>query len=379
MIKVAIDLTWVRHGVVGGTEVYAKNMIDGFVNVDDPDITYILLTAKDNKKLYEKYIGMPKYKVIACNCLSAKPTNRLLWQNTKLQKMIKNFGANIVIEPMYLMPFIKNKDIHFITAIHDLQAAHYPQYFSKARVLWMKTAWENAANKSDVIIVSSEYSKKDIASRYDVPMEKMVINYNPVAVDVSNVAGESKLKDFGVEKNKYYYMVTSLLPHKNIETVVKVIGELKRRGSKSFYPLVVSGVGGKSKAILIELAKENNVADAVILTPFINDSERNLLYKNCKTFLAPSLFEGFGMPPLEAMIFGVPLLSTHETCSYEVSNGIAEYVENAKDPMEWADKLDKGVNLPDQDKVAELKEKYSKENIAKTFNHVIKAINNKGE
>jgi glycosyltransferase involved in cell wall biosynthesis len=90
--------------------------------------------------------------------------------------------------------------------------------------------------------------------------------------------------------------------------------------------------------------------------------------------LAPSLFEGFGMPPIEAMFFGVPLLSTHETCSFEVSNGIAEYVDDARNPMEWADMLDKGVKIPDPGKVDELKEKYSKENTAKTYNHVIKSI-----
>lgn len=373
-MRVAIDLTWVRHGIVGGTEVYSKNMIDGFVNVHDPDIRYFLLAAKDNENLYSEYGRLKNFKVVVCNCISARQTSRLLWQNVKLQKTMRNIGSNICIEPMYLMPFIHDKDMHFITAIHDLQAAHYPQYFSKPRVIWMKAAWRNSANKSDYIIVSSEYSKNDIAARYHVPTEKMVINYNPVTVDVNNVADELKLKDFGVEKNKYYYMVTSLLPHKNIETVVKAIGELKRRKSPNYYPLLVSGVGGKSKNKLIEFAKQNDVSEAVSLTPFIDDDERNLLYKNCKTFLAPSLFEGFGMPPLEAMIFGAPLLSTHETCSYEVSNGIAEYVDDARDYIEWADKLDHGVKKPDKGQVEKLKEKYSKENIARTFNDVIKRI-----
>ncbi len=374
MIKVAIDLTWVRHGIVGGTEVYAKNMIDGFVNVDDHEIEYCLLTAKDNHYLYEEYIGKKNFTIEICNCLSADPKNRLLWQNIALQKKAKSVGAYIVIEPMYLMPFIHDKKMHFITVIHDLQAAHYPEYFSKPRVMWMKAAWKNATRKSDVIIVLSEYSKNDIAARYHVPFSRMVINYNPVTVDKENIASESKLHDFGVEKGKYYYMVSSLLPHKNIETVVRAVGELKRRQSPHFYPLVVSGVGGKSKDTLISLARENNVEDSVLLTPFIDDSERNLLYKSCKTFLAPSLFEGFGMPPIEAMFFGVPLLSTHETCSFEVSNGIAEYVDDARNPMEWADMLDKGVKIPDPGKVDELKEKYSKENTAKTYNHVIKSI-----
>lgn len=374
MLKVAIDLTWVRHGIVGGTEVYAKNMIDGFVKVNDPEILFFLLTAKDNKYLYEEYVGMQRYEVVVCNCLSADPKNRLLWQNIKLQKTLKYLDINICIEPIYLMPFFRDKKIHFITTIHDLQAAHYPEYFSKLRVLWMKAAWRNATKNSDIIIVSSEYSKQDIASLYNVPFEKMVINYNPVDVDEHNIADESRLQAFGVKSQNYYYMVSSLLPHKNIETIVRAIAELKRRKSDKYFPLLISGVGGKSRKTLLEVARMNNVSEAVILTPFIKDSERNLLYKNCKTFLAPSLFEGFGMPPLEAMILGAPLLSTYETCSYEVSNGIAEYVENAKDPMEWADRLEKGVKVPNPKDVAELKEKYSKEKIARTFNQVIKKI-----
>lgn len=374
MKKVAIDLTWLRHEIVGGAEPYINNLLDGFVSVADSEIEYYLLISRNNYPLYKKYSDLTNFNLIICNKDSNKRILRVLWQNFRMCSMLKKQGIDICIEPVYLKPFTSNKGIRFITTVHDLQAAHYPEYFSKFRVAWMWRGWINSVKTSDYIIVTSEDAKRDIESLLNADPRKLVINYDPVTIDVNNYASPDELVQFGIKKYKYYYMVTSLLPHKNIETIIKALGRLKRMNSVNYYPLVISGVGGKSKEAILKLAADNRVEDNVIITPFIDDYHRNMLYKFCKTYLAPSLFEGFGLPPIEAMIMGAPLLSTYETCSYEISNGLAEYVDDARDPEEWASRLNVGVNCPDYNKVLELKDKYSKENVASIFNKLIKNI-----
>lgn len=86
----------------------------------------------------------------------------------------------------------------------------------------------------------------------------------------------SELDKYGVKEKEYYYTVSSLLPHKNLETLVLLLAELKEKNSKALFPLIISGVGGSSKDKIINLAKDKKVDDYVILTAFVEDAERNM-------------------------------------------------------------------------------------------------------
>lgn len=374
-INLAVDLTWLVHNKVGGTEAYTKNLIDGFVSLNDKNICYYLLLTKDNYEVFKEYDKYKNIKLIMCPLNSARKGYRVFWQNIGMSFYLKRLHTNICVEPVYLKPFIMSKNVKFITTIHDLQAAHYPQYFSKARVLWMKLAWKHSVKTSEKIIVTSNYVKQDIMSRYRVDPNKICINYDPVVIDKNNVAPIEQLNDFGVEAQNYYYMCSSLLPHKNIDTIIRALGKLKRIHSEAFVPLVISGIGGKAHEQLEKLARENGIENDLHITPFISEKERNLLYKNCKVYLAPSLFEGFGMTPIEAMIMGAPVLTTKETCSYEITGGIATYVEDARNADEWCEALETHIVAPDYIEVERLVKNYSKENIAEHFNRIVKELN----
>ena len=374
MYKVAIDLTWLRHGVVGGTESYSINLIEGFISLDNKDIHYYLLTAKDNCYLFEKYSAYKNITILKLNLNSTSKVQRILWHNLAMAQLLNRNKIFVCIEPVYLKPFIRLRNVHFITTIHDLQAYHYPEYFSKLRVAWMKLSWKRTVKTSDIIIVTSNHAKKDLAESFNAPQDKLFISYDPVVIDANNICEDGILENLGVKKKQYYYMVTSLLPHKNVDTILKCLAELKERGADAYIPLVVSGVGGKSQASLLAMAKELNIADHVIITPFINEDERNYLYKYAKAFLAPSLFEGFGMPPIEAMLMGTSLISTYETCSYEISGGLGTYVKNARDPKEWADVLEQEIKKVDSEALKQLTAKYTKEYVAGQFNELIKNL-----
>ncbi len=365
--KAAIDLTWVRHKKVGGTESCIRNLLDGLSEINSNEFEFFLLVTKDNAESFKKYRQYACFRFIICNVVSESQGRRVIWQNMKLGHMLKKLDVKICLEPVYGKPFFNVKGIKFVTTIHDLQALHYPQYFTMGRVAWMKISWKNAVYSSDRIIAISHYVKKDIVNSYKIANDKIQVIYDAVAIDENSYSPDSELEKFGVKKSEYYYTVSSLFLHKNLKTIILAVSELKRRDSHAFKPLVVSGIGGRKRDELDQIIREHSLEKDIIFTSFIEDSERNMLYRNCKAYVFPSLFEGFGMPPLEAMVFEVPVLTTKCSSLLEVTGGLCNYVDNPLDPAEWADKLEGELKLPDREEVCALMKKYQNKNIAEQY------------
>ena len=345
MKKVAIDLTWVRPNKVGGTESCVRNLLDGFSEIDTQGWKLILLLSKDNSESFQKYIQYECFELDTCNVNSASQKERVIWQNTKMGTHLRNQGISLCLEPVYGKPFFGVKGIDFITTIHDLQAYHFPQYFSKGRVAWMKLSWKNAITTSKKIIAISNYVKEDIEKVYPQAVGKVQTIYDAVDIDINEVAGTELLDNLKVKTQGYYYTVSSMFLHKNLKTIVLAIAELKKRRSDVFFPLVVSGIGGRKRDELDQLILENDVKEDIIFTSFVSNAERNMLYQNCRVFLFPSIFEGFGMPPLEAAAFGAPVLTTRCTSIEEITGGLLNYVENPLDVNEWVMHIEDGVTI----------------------------------
>lgn len=365
MKKIAIDLTWVRHGKVGGTESSVTNLLKGLEQLHDEESEFYLITAKDNKELFQEYIIRGYFKSLVGNTIADDQKKRVLWQNFGLCRLLRKNGIYDCIEPIYLMPFTPLMGIRFYAIIHDLQAMHYPEYFSTFRVSFMKIAWKNTVRKAHRVVAISDYVKDDIVATYHVNEDRIVRIYDAISIDTEDAAGNEVLDKYFVERGEFYYSVSSLLPHKNLKTIILALAKLKESGSKAFLPLLVSGVGGHQKQELEQILKEHNLTEDVHMTGFVDDSVRNALYKNCKVFLFPSIFEGFGMPPIEAMAFGAPVITTKESSLYEVTGGKCSYVENPLSVDEWKEVLEKGAYS--EVDISKLLMQYAPEEIARQF------------
>ncbi|MBR3102815.1 MAG: glycosyltransferase family 4 protein [Lachnospiraceae bacterium] len=365
----ALDLTWVRHGIVGGTESFVCNLLEGFaecVKEQPGSAEIVLLTAKDNREVFRKYECREGIRGITCNVLSADRKGRLLWQNLKMGKMLKKMGITRVLEPVYSKPFLGPKEIRYVTVIHDLLAWHFPEYFSKKRVLWMKNCWRNTVKTSAQVIAISEYTKQDILAKMPYPGAEIAVIPNPIVIS-SESSGKEVLEHYHVAEKGYYYTVSSQVPHKNLSTLLRAMGILKRKQSAALRPLLITGVGGGVTGELQQIIKEEQLEDEIRFTGFISDAERNALYKNCKAFLFPSIFEGFGMPPIEAMVMQVPVLTTECASIKEVTGGLLNYVADPKDPAEWAERLETELQMPAEQDTVGLLTHYEKRRCAEQY------------
>lgn len=337
-MRIAIDLSWVKPKKCGGGEFYIRNLLDGFMKLEDKN-EYILLLAKDNHETFNKYFEDSRFIKKICNVNSSNANARILWQNFKMGSILKKEKVDLCFEPIYSKPIINPWNIKYFTTIHDLQMLHYPQYFGKFKRKWLNFCMKNAVKTSKKIITISNYVKEDIKKHYNVKEEKIKVIYNAVVMKEEKYEFSTLEKKFNIEKDNYYYTIAQILPHKNLDTLIKVFKEIKEKSIPLPKKLLISGINGGATEKINSLIKNYKLQDCVFLTGFVEDEERNTLIKNCKAFLFPSIFEGFGMPPVEAMLLGAVVITSKETSLMEVTENKAVYINNPFDENEWIEKM----------------------------------------
>lgn len=335
--KIAIDLLWLRPGKVGGTESYIRNLLDGFMKLEE-DFDFTLLVSMDNAETFRKYEKDKRYSLLIAPISSANIAKRILWQNMFQNRLLRKAGLRKCFEPVYCKPWL-NGGIDYTCVIHDLQALHYPQYHPFHEVAYSRLCWRMDVLNAARIVAISCWVKEDIESRYH--RRDIQVIYNPILIKKNETAAFGQLKDrYGIREKQFFYTVSQMIPSKNLETLIRMMDKIIHGACKALpHKLVISGVNGHAAAELKKEISDRNLQDAIVLTGFISNEERNCLYQNCHTFLFPSVFEGFGMPPVEAMLFGTPVVTTRCASIPEVTQKKAVYVEDPYDVYEWIRKI----------------------------------------
>lgn len=339
MQKIVIDLLWIRPGKVGGTESYVRNLLDGFHNLEE-DFDFTLLVSLDNADTFRHYEKDRRYHILVANIKSENIAKRILWQNLFQNRFLRRHGFRHCFEPVYCKPWL-NGGIRYTCVICDLQALHYPKYQQFLEVVYSRLCWRMDIINADRIVTISQWVKSDIVQKYH--RKDIEVIYTPILVKEDEVADFELLKcKYGIDKKQFFYTVSQLRAHKNLKTLINIMDKIVN--NKAQYgdlpdKLLISGVNGIAAEELKGQIKSKNLQNAVVLTGFVSNEERNSLYQNCHTFLFPSIFEGFGMPPIEAMLFKTRVITTKCTSIPEVTQDKAVYVNDPFDVDEWIDKI----------------------------------------
>ena len=207
-----------------------------------------------------------------------------------------------------------------VVTIHDLSYIRHPHAHPIERVRIMNELLPEAIEKSNCIIADSEFTKQEIISEFSldalkikvVPLGKSAEFYPRLEIEL-----EDTLTKYGLKFGQYTLTVGTLEPRKNITQVIKAYQNLPHSFAIQF-PLVVVGVRGwKESNLLKELDKLISQNKAFVLG-FVSDEDLPKLYSGARTFVFPSIYEGFGLPPLEAMASGIPVITSNTSSIPEV-------------------------------------------------------------
>lgn len=321
-MKVLIDLTSLADNF-SGIERFAycitKELIEDSTR---KDIDYILLFKNNIPKEFQLNNQGVKNIVI-------KGKNKLFFNQVKLPLRLINVKADYYFFPAFPAPFLFFKKSS-ITAIHDVGCWDCPSKNKKYMTLYFKIMYKKASFGHKKVVTVSKFSQDRISKILKKRTNEIIVIYNGVSDCFLNF-DYSKDKDIQTKKmyelpENYILCLSTLEPRKNIRLLVEAFNQLIEE-QKINTNLVLAGRKGWLVDDLLSGISES-VASRIHFTGFVEENLLPYVYRNARVFVFPSIYEGFGVPPIEAMSMGIPVISSDAASLPEVLGDSAFYFKN---------------------------------------------------
>jgi glycosyltransferase involved in cell wall biosynthesis len=222
-------------------------------------------------------------------------------------------------------PFAKCKTV---TTIHDLAYEHFPEFFPLSQKLWFKALMRPSARRADHIITVSEHSKQDIVQTYGIPPDKITVTYCSVSEEFTprekDRAREELARSYRLEGDFILY-VGRLQARKNLPRLVDAFADLRKAGSR--HKLLLVGKRDFMFKALSSHIQELGLQETVLMPGYVPTGDLPSFYGAADVFVYPSIYEGFGLPVLEAMACGVPVITSRGSALEEVAGGAALLID----------------------------------------------------
>jgi glycosyltransferase involved in cell wall biosynthesis len=307
-----------------GVDTYMKQLVLHLAKVDQENQYLVCLNLEDRH-----LFGPDLPENFSCTYLSARPRPlRLIYQQSILPVAALAWRADIVHSPAFIMPFIRGTSRHVLT-IHDMTSFSHPECHNALRRSASYQAMVKASmRRADTLIVPSQATRQ---AALDFMPD---LNPDDIKVTSLGIGDEFRLIEPGIVQEatrrlklprRYVLFVGTLEPRKNLAMLVESYRQLAEAGAITEH-LVIAGKLGWGYEALLKQISEPALKGKVHLMGYLDQKDLPAVYAGARLFIYPSLFEGFGFPPLEAMACGVPTISTLSSSLIENLRGAAELV-----------------------------------------------------
>lgn len=250
-----------------------------------------------------------------------------LWTITRLPKLLQRQNLDLFFSPTHYTPWFSR--LPCVLSIMDLSYLHFPQMFRLKDALQLKYMGGYSIKRAKKILTISEFTKQEIIKYYRRSATDVVVTYPGIML--ANGSSALPRSFFNLAKKKYSYIlfVGTLQPRKNI---VRLIEAFEKLADENLY-LVIAGKRGWLYSPILSRIENSPKKDLIVVLDYLKKGELIALYKKATCFTLPSLYEGFGLPVVEALNFGCPVVVSKSTSLPEVVGEAGIYIdpENSDD------------------------------------------------
>jgi glycosyltransferase involved in cell wall biosynthesis len=317
-MRIAID---VRKYNDFGIGTYIRNLVRQLGRIDK-DTEYVLLCRPQDRDRIAPPEG--NFRVIAD---PAPPYS--ISEQIRIPVALRREHVDLFHAPHYVLPPL----IHCrsVVTIHDCIHLMFPQYLpNRFAYAYAKAQLWTAAHRSDRILTVSETSKLDILRRFHVPADKVTVVYNAIDERLAVPPDEEEFERVRARyqlKDPFALYVGNIKPHKNLERLIDAFHELRQESAFESLKLVIIGDEISKYQGLRRAVHRHKLHKHVRFFGFVPPGTLAVLYRLASVFVFPSLYEGFGLPPLEAMYFGTPVVTSNVSSLPEVVGDAAVLVD----------------------------------------------------
>jgi glycosyltransferase involved in cell wall biosynthesis len=315
-MRVAIDARKLHDFGIG---TYIRNLLRHLARTDH-NTEYVLLCGEADLGVAAQ-LG-PNFRAV----LEPSP-NYSLREQVHVPWVLRRERPDVYHAPHYVLP--AGVRCPSVVTIHDCIHLMFPQYLpNRLAYAYARAQMWSAARRSDCILTVSEASKRDILHLFNVPPEKIVVVYNAIDSHFSITPSEeavARVRERYQLDHKFVLYVGNIKPHKNLVRLIEAFDEL-RQGELEDLKLLIIGDQISKLPALRRAVHRHKLHKQVRFLGYVADDQLAILYRLASAFVFPSLYEGFGLPPLEAMASGTPVVTSNVSSLPEVVGDAAVLV-----------------------------------------------------
>lgn len=341
-MKIAIHVSDLDHERIDGTRVYIKSVLNEFAKQDGQDEFWLFHQREFNPALEPDK---------AKNFVVRKKPFAWFWTQTRFAWELFKLQPQVLWMPVHNLPCWRRQNLRTVVTIHDLAFKLFPNHFPPRDLRKLNLLADHAITRASKLIAISEATKQDILKFYpEVSAEKIAVVHHGFDAKlfegpVPQHVAEEILAEYGLANEEYLLYVGAIQPRKNLEVLVTAFEKLKIK-----YPqlkLVLAGARAWHWESTVARIAASPFASDIVETGKIPFGHQPALYQNARVFVFPSLYEGFGIPVLEAFASGVPVVAADNSSLPEVGGEAALFftAENEQELANCVEQLLKDETL----------------------------------
>ena len=321
-MRIAIDCRSVFQGM-GGIGQYAWSLVREFAQLD----------ATNRYVCYFTHLDPPEALQLPANFVIRSFQAGMIderFDQFILPTLLREDRIDVYHNPTFAVPVVRN-GTRTVATIHDVVFRRHPNLVEPKLRRYLDIATRRACNSADRLITVSEFSKKEMVELFEVPPDRVTVISNGVRAPAHLAAPSAQtqrgLMELGLERHRYALYVGSVEPKKNIDLLLRGFRSAVDRLAGFDLKLALAGPRGTEPYDVDSRVKELGISGCVSLLGFVPSDLLEILYRSALLFIYPSLYEGFGLPPLEAMARGVPTIVSNASSLPEVVGDAAILVD----------------------------------------------------